>query len=148
MFQCTKKGCFCLFNINYDLMMAGTIGRVFNLDISPPRPKGQPQISVEFRCDENGRITALARDLCDRHGTLLIIDLCQHDQDWAYERKDKEGKKFGDELERIGYLGSEPCLPRPLRARADGRSRLRRARPFSCLGSAACRRGGCWRARR
>jgi molecular chaperone DnaK len=39
----------------------GPIG-VFNLDVSPPRPKGQPKITVEFRCDENGRITALARD--------------------------------------------------------------------------------------
>ena len=39
----------------------GPIG-VFNLDVNPPRPKGQPKISVEFRCDENGRITALARD--------------------------------------------------------------------------------------
>jgi molecular chaperone DnaK len=39
----------------------GPIG-VFNLDVSPPRPKGQPNISVEFRCDENGRIIAIARD--------------------------------------------------------------------------------------
>ena len=39
----------------------GPIG-VFNLDVTPPRPKGQPKISVEFRCDENGRIMALARD--------------------------------------------------------------------------------------
>ena len=39
----------------------GPIG-VFNLDTSPPRPKGQPMISVEFRCDENGRVTAVARD--------------------------------------------------------------------------------------
>jgi molecular chaperone DnaK len=30
--------------------------------VNPPRPKGQPKITVEFRCDENGRITALARD--------------------------------------------------------------------------------------
>lgn len=39
----------------------GPIG-VFNLDTSPARPKGQPKLSVEFRCDENGRITAFARD--------------------------------------------------------------------------------------
>ncbi|MDQ3813070.1 MAG: Hsp70 family protein [Armatimonadota bacterium] len=39
----------------------GPIG-VFNLDTRPPRPKGQPLISVEFRCDENGRVTAVARD--------------------------------------------------------------------------------------
>jgi molecular chaperone DnaK len=40
---------------------SGPIG-IFNLDVNPPRPKGQPKITVEFRCDENGRITALARD--------------------------------------------------------------------------------------
>jgi molecular chaperone DnaK len=40
---------------------SGPIG-VFYLDTTPPRPKGQPKIRVEFRCDENGRIMALARD--------------------------------------------------------------------------------------
>jgi molecular chaperone DnaK len=39
----------------------GPIG-VFNLDTTPPRPKGQPKLSIEFRCDENGRISAHARD--------------------------------------------------------------------------------------
>ena len=39
----------------------GPIG-VFHLDTTPPRPKGVPKIRVEFRCDENGRIIALARD--------------------------------------------------------------------------------------
>ncbi len=39
----------------------GPIG-VFDLDTSPPRPRGRPKISVEFRCDENGRIMAFARD--------------------------------------------------------------------------------------
>ena len=34
----------------------------FELDTTPPRPAGQPQIQVEFRCDENGRIVAFARD--------------------------------------------------------------------------------------
>jgi beta-ureidopropionase / N-carbamoyl-L-amino-acid hydrolase len=29
-------------------------------------------------------------------------------QDYAYAREDREGRKFGDELERIGYRGSEP----------------------------------------
>ncbi len=40
---------------------AGPIG-VFHLDTTPPRPRGVPKISVEFRCDENGRIVAVARD--------------------------------------------------------------------------------------
>jgi molecular chaperone DnaK len=39
----------------------GPIG-IFHLDTTPPRPKGQPKIRVEFRCDENGRIMAVARD--------------------------------------------------------------------------------------
>ena len=34
----------------------------------------------------------------------------------AYNAKDKDGLRLVDELERIGYLGSEPCVPRPLRA--------------------------------
>ena len=29
------------------------------------------------------------------------------DQDWAYSREDAEGKKFGDELKRIGWVGDE-----------------------------------------
>ena len=31
----------------------------------------------------------------------------KHDQDWAYDRVDSEGKRFGDELKRIGWLGDE-----------------------------------------
>ena len=34
----------------------------------------------------------------------------------AYNAKDKDGLRLVDELERIGYLGSEPCVPRPFRA--------------------------------
>src|SRR3989475_1935627 len=34
----------------------------------------------------------------------------------AYNTRDKDGIRLVDELERIGYLGSEPCVPRPLRA--------------------------------
>ena len=30
-----------------------------------------------------------------------------HTQDWAYDREDAEGKKFGDELKRIGWRGDE-----------------------------------------
>ncbi|MDP5215811.1 Zn-dependent hydrolase [Ruegeria sp. 2205SS24-7] len=30
-----------------------------------------------------------------------------HTQDWAYDRKDAEGLKFGDELQRIGWRGEE-----------------------------------------
>lgn len=37
-------------------------------------------------------------------------------RDWAAEQKDREGVKFGDALERIGYRGSEPCGHHPLSA--------------------------------
>ncbi|WP_420332425.1 Zn-dependent hydrolase [Roseibium sp.] len=30
-----------------------------------------------------------------------------HTQDWAYDREDAEGKLFGDELKRIGWVGDE-----------------------------------------
>src|SRR5437773_2032657 len=34
----------------------------------------------------------------------------------AYNARDKDGIRLLDELERIGYLGPEPCVPRPMRA--------------------------------
>src|SRR2546430_14825287 len=34
----------------------------------------------------------------------------------AYNARDKDGIRLVDELERIGYLGSEPCVPRPFPA--------------------------------
>ncbi|MTI16113.1 Zn-dependent hydrolase [Rhodobacteraceae bacterium RKSG542] len=39
-----------------------------------------------------------------------------HTQDWAYSRTDAEGKTVGGELERIGYIGDEPCGKRKLHA--------------------------------
>jgi N-carbamoyl-L-amino-acid hydrolase len=36
------------------------------------------------------------------------------DVEFAYDLTDKEGKRFGDELERIGYRGDAPCEPRDL----------------------------------
>ena len=52
----------------------GPIG-VFNLDTTPARPKGQPKLSLEFRCDENGRITALAKDSDTGRENYLTIAL-------------------------------------------------------------------------
>ncbi len=40
----------------------------------------------------------------------------KHTQDWAYDRVDAKGKRFGDELERIGWKGSEPVGQRKMRA--------------------------------
>lgn len=39
-----------------------------------------------------------------------------HDQDWAYERVDADGKKFGDELVRIGWRGDEEVGARKMHA--------------------------------
>ncbi|MBL1419880.1 MAG: Zn-dependent hydrolase [Alphaproteobacteria bacterium] len=39
-----------------------------------------------------------------------------HTQDWAYEIEDAEGKKFGDELERIGWRGDEKVGARKMHA--------------------------------
>ena len=47
-----------------------------------------------------------------------------HKQDYAYDRKDREGKSFGDELERIGWKGDE-----------DGRRRARCTPSSNCISS-------------
>lgn len=39
-----------------------------------------------------------------------------HDQDWAEDRRDAEGKRFGDELDRIGWRGDEPVGSRKMHA--------------------------------
>ncbi|QIE41834.1 Zn-dependent hydrolase [Meridianimarinicoccus aquatilis] len=39
-----------------------------------------------------------------------------HTQDWAYDREDAEGLKFGDELARIGWKGDEPVGARKMHA--------------------------------
>lgn len=39
-----------------------------------------------------------------------------HTQDWAYGRRDAEGKTFGDEIKRIGWVGDEPVGSRKMHA--------------------------------
>jgi N-carbamoyl-L-amino-acid hydrolase len=39
-----------------------------------------------------------------------------HTQEWAYDREDAEGKKFGDELARIGWRGEEEVGARKMHA--------------------------------
>lgn len=39
-----------------------------------------------------------------------------HTLDWAYDRTDAEGKRLGDELKRIGYLGDEEVGARKMQA--------------------------------
>src|SRR6056297_1307837 len=38
------------------------------------------------------------------------------EQDWAYDREDAQGKRFGDELERIGWKGDEEVGARKMKA--------------------------------
>ncbi|MGI3210051.1 Zn-dependent hydrolase [Roseovarius tibetensis] len=38
------------------------------------------------------------------------------ERDWAYDRVDSDGKRFGDELERIGWKGEEPVGDRRMHA--------------------------------
>ncbi|MEC8628758.1 MAG: Zn-dependent hydrolase [Pseudomonadota bacterium] len=40
----------------------------------------------------------------------------KHTMDWAYDRVDAEGKKFGDELSRIGWIGDEEVGARKMHA--------------------------------
>jgi N-carbamoyl-L-amino-acid hydrolase len=39
-----------------------------------------------------------------------------HSLDWAYDRTDPKGLRFGEELERIGWLGDEEVGARPMKA--------------------------------
>jgi molecular chaperone DnaK len=52
----------------------GPVG-VFELDTTPPRPKGRPNLSVAFRCDENGRIMAVAKDRDTGRESRMTITL-------------------------------------------------------------------------
>lgn len=40
----------------------------------------------------------------------------KHTQDWAYDKLDAEGKRFGDELARIGWVGDEEVGARKMHA--------------------------------
>ncbi|MEM6478161.1 MAG: Zn-dependent hydrolase [Pseudomonadota bacterium] len=40
----------------------------------------------------------------------------KHSQDWAYDRLDADGKRFGDELKRIGWVGDEEVGARKMHA--------------------------------
>ena len=40
----------------------------------------------------------------------------KHTEEWAYDRVDAQGKRFGDELDRIGWKGDEPVGKRDMHA--------------------------------
>lgn len=48
----------------------------------------------------------------DMLGSGVYADI--FDLDYAYEREDKDGNTFGEELERIGYKGDKPAEPEDL----------------------------------
>jgi len=48
----------------------------------------------------------------DMLGSGVFCDV--FDREYAYSREDKDGNRFGEELERIGYRGEAPCEPRDL----------------------------------
>ena len=64
----------------------GPIG-VFNLDTRPARPAGRPNITVEFRCDENGRIIAVARDGDTGRESRVMISLAGDRDDVQVEEE-------------------------------------------------------------
>ena len=64
----------------------GPIG-VFNLDTTPARPAGKPNIAVEFRCDENGRIIAVARDSDTGRESRVLISLTGDREDTEVEEE-------------------------------------------------------------
>ncbi len=72
----------------------GPIG-VFSIDTTPARPKGRPQIALEFRCDENGVITALGRDRDTGKESSLLIQL-QNSR--PAEQQSEEAKVLADAI--------------------------------------------------
>ncbi len=72
--------------------------------VRTPRPVGM----VVFTNEEGARFQPAMIGSGVLAGKMPLED--------AYNARDGDGLRLGDELERIGYLGPEPCLPRPIRA--------------------------------
>lgn len=66
-------------------------------DVETPRP-----IEVVVWSNEEG-----VRFQPDMLGSGVYTG--KFDRDYAYDRTDEAGRRFGDELERIGYCGDAPC---------------------------------------
>jgi N-carbamoyl-L-amino-acid hydrolase len=71
---------------------------------TPSRP-----LAVGFFTDEEG-----SRFAPDMLGSLVYVGGLPLEE--AHDVVAIDGARLGDELERIGYLGPEPCVPRPFRA--------------------------------
>jgi N-carbamoyl-L-amino-acid hydrolase len=71
-------------------------------EISTDRP-----LEVVFWSNEEG-----VRFQPDMLGSGVFCNI--FDLEYAYEREDKDGNTFGEELDRIGYKGEAPCQPRDL----------------------------------
>lgn len=73
-----------------------------DVGIKPERP-----IEVVSWSNEEG-----VRFQPDMLGSGVFCDV--FDLEYAYDRVDEDGKRFGEELERIGYHGDAPCEPRDI----------------------------------
>lgn len=59
----------------------------FALDVLPPRPQGQPDISVEFICDENARITAIARDHDTKKESRALLTFSSQNAEYSDDER-------------------------------------------------------------
>ena len=61
----------------------------------------RPMVIVDWTNEEGSRFSPAMIGSGVWAGALKL--------DWAYDRRDVNGKRLGDELVRIGYKGSAPC---------------------------------------
>ncbi len=91
----------------------GQLGVLCGLEVIRALDNGQvrtrhPVLLVIFTNEEGARFQPAMIASGVMAGKIPLED--------AYNARDKDGIRLVDELERIGYLGPEPCLPRPFRA--------------------------------
>ena len=92
----------------------GQLGVLCGLEVDPERSTTQkirtrhPVTLAIFTNEEGARFQPAMIASGVMAGKIALED--------AYNARDKDGIRLVDELERIGYLGAEPCVPRPFRA--------------------------------
>ena len=69
----------------------------FALNVLPPRPQGLPDLSVEFLCDENARITAIARDHDTKKESRALLTFSNHTAEFS------DGERFAVQRIDDGY---------------------------------------------
>src|SRR5215475_7583416 len=91
----------------------GQLGVLCGLEVMRALNDGQvrtrhPLILVIFTNEEGARFQPAMIASGVMAGKIALED--------AYNARDRHGLRLGDELERIGYLGTEPCVARPFQA--------------------------------